>query len=208
MSFHDDSDSNLADYEEGETPAKSFYLQSLQNIPLQNWIKVKHRNENVVEKPKVTRIFTKDDLLYPLDDPWKPECPPDCKCSSENLQNWIEMIKYYKPKPVKPNPDFEKWLPKMVEFDNPIPEELWLDYNYAKQDIRYALLSLNLFILIANGILGYQRQILNFWLFLDLWKSNRRSLGKTQGLSLKRSRSTLRQLSWMLDIFRNVRVLH
>ena len=46
------------------------------------------------------------------------------------------MLKYYRP--TSPNKAFhklERYLPQFMELDTPIPEELSLDYEFAKYDI-------------------------------------------------------------------------
>lgn len=45
------------------------------------------------------------------------------------------MLKYYKPSPSKAYQKFEKYLPVFIELDSPIPEELSMDYEFAKYDI-------------------------------------------------------------------------
>lgn len=45
------------------------------------------------------------------------------------------MLKYYKPSPAKPNPKIEKCLPIFMDLDSPIPEELSVDYEFAKYDM-------------------------------------------------------------------------
>ena len=65
---------------------------------------------------------TKDYLLYEIDSDSRKEC--------------IEMLKYYRPS--YPNTTYQKidrYLPQFIELDSPIPEELSLDYEFAKYDI-------------------------------------------------------------------------
>ena len=71
-------------------------------------------------KPNINK--TKDDLLYEIDNETREEC--------------IKMIKYHRPS--YPNTSYQKlerYLPQFIELDSPIPEELSLDYEFAKYDI-------------------------------------------------------------------------
>lgn len=66
--------------------------------------------------------ISKDDRLYPIDEKTQEEC--------------VKMLKYYKPSsPSKASQRLEKYLPVYIELDTPIPEELAMDYEYAKYDI-------------------------------------------------------------------------
>lgn len=65
---------------------------------------------------------TKDEKLYEIDEESRQEC--------------IKMLNYYKSTSVnKTFKKLEKDLPILIELDSPIPEELSMDYEFAKYDI-------------------------------------------------------------------------
>lgn len=68
--------------------------------------------------------LTKDEKLYQIDDNSRDEC--------------LRMLEYYRPTSnynYKYAKKLEKYIPTFIELDCPIPEELSLDYEYAKYDI-------------------------------------------------------------------------
>jgi hypothetical protein len=66
--------------------------------------------------------LTKDEKLYEIDEESRREC--------------IKMLNYYKSSSVNKNfKKLEKDLPVLIELDSPIPEELSMDYEFAKYDI-------------------------------------------------------------------------
>lgn len=66
--------------------------------------------------------YTKDDLLYDIDEKAREEC--------------VKMIRYYQPSSTgREFKKIEKHLPTFIEMDAPLPEELSMDYEFAKYDI-------------------------------------------------------------------------
>jgi hypothetical protein len=66
--------------------------------------------------------LSKDEKLYEIDEKSRKEC--------------IQMLKYYRPTSKnKTLQKVEKFLPIFIELECPIPEELSLDYEFAKYDI-------------------------------------------------------------------------
>lgn len=78
-------------------------------------------NDSEQELPP-PKDLSKDEKLYEIDEKSRREC--------------IEMLKYYRPTSKnKTIQKVEKFLPIFIELECPIPEELSLDYEFAKYDI-------------------------------------------------------------------------
>lgn len=92
--------------------------RSKQNSPDINTPKVHDSDNNLQDLSNLT----KDEKLYRIDERSRQEC--------------LAMLTYYRPSGNNKNAKkLEKYIPKFIELDCPIPEELSLDYDYAKYDI-------------------------------------------------------------------------
>ena len=79
-------------------------------------------HEDQLDSKSPNYSSAKDDLLFEIDIETRDEC--------------IKMLKYHRPSsPNKSYQKLERYLPKFIELDTPIPEELALDYEFAKYDI-------------------------------------------------------------------------
>ena len=51
-------------------------------------------------------------------------------------EEFIDVLRYYRDNTTKADDEIESLLPQMIEYETPIPEELCLNYEIAKHDIK------------------------------------------------------------------------
>lgn len=147
--------SNASDHTEARRRTMTLHPRS-QNVPNEN-AKVnleRKKTKDVAEsdfKSKVLGFFTNANNDVPkepindadtpnaqINEEWEYRSKEDrlYKVSEETRQECIKLLRYYKSgPPSKLSQKIDQYLPVYLELDSPIPEELALDYEYAKYDI-------------------------------------------------------------------------